>query len=66
MLAEVPGGLSQEKELGGRADQTLLVKPLLEPGAFHLIRFFLEGRDDSAADEARGKGRERGKEKQKG
>lgn len=65
MLAEVPWGFSQEKELGGRADQTLLVKPLLEPGAFHLIRLFLEGRG-SAANEARGKGRERGKEKQKG
>lgn len=52
-----------------RADQTLLVKPLLEPGGFYLRFIFLFGGGGGggcAANEVRGQGRESGKEKQRG
>lgn len=53
-----------------RADQTSLVKPLLEPGRFHWrFVFFCFGGDGgggSAANEVRGQRRENGKEKQRG
>lgn len=56
--------MGEEGQLGGRADWTLLVKPLLETGGFHL-RFFGGGKGLLQTKPEGKKGRE-GREKREG